>query len=144
MVLSALPPASTHLAPVVLAKGCKLLFFSWFTLHYDLHLPGADVETSNSSCGILCFKRNWHWCNKCVWYLLVPCESPSFFKWNHTIPGNCEVNTLKVLFCSASYRKIWENWRGENQNSVWQGANPCIPSGRWTNLHSMGCSALLK
>lgn len=44
-------------------------------------------------------------------------------KWNCMILGNNEVNTLKVVFCSASCRKRQENWMGENQNSEWQGAD---------------------
>lgn len=43
-----LAPASTHPVPLAFAKGCKLLFFSWFTLLYDLKTlfqPGADMET---------------------------------------------------------------------------------------------------
>lgn len=63
------------------------------------------------------------------------------FKWNHAILGNCEVNILKAVFYSASYRKIWKNWTGENQKLEWWGADPCV---KWPDVHSMGRSALLK
>lgn len=65
-------------------------------------------------------------------------------KRNHMTLENCEVNTLKVVFCSASHRKRHENWMEENQNSERWGTESVIPSVRWINIHSMGWSAFLK
>lgn len=65
-------------------------------------------------------------------------------KWNHMILGNNEVNTLKVDFCSASSRKKDGRTEWERTKIQSDKGQAFIPSVRWTNTRSMGCSALLK